>query len=395
MSARYTAFIPVRGGSKSIPLKNIKPMAGKPLVQWVIEAAQGCDAIERIVVSTDDERIEAIVNDLPGRPVEIHRRSRESATDTAPSEQPLIEYAEHHPEASNLILIQATSPLLRSHDLHRGIERFEIRGHDSLLSVVRQKRFIWQETDGWAVPLNYSVADRPRRQEFDGLLVENGAFYITSRDSLLRSGCRLSGRIGLVEMPEETVHELDEPTDWIVVEGLLVARERALGSDAMHRARARRIKAVLTDCDGVLTDGGMYYSESGDELKRFSARDGMGFELLRDAGILTGIVTSESVELVRRRAAKLRLDEVHVGARDKLAVVEEICARRELSLDEVAYVGDDLFDVPVLEKVGLACTVSDGMACAREAAHVITNAAGGRGALREVAEMVVSARNRS
>lgn len=395
MNERYTAFIPVRGGSKSIPLKNIRPMAGKPLVQWVIEAAQGCEAIERIVISTDDERIEAVVRELPGRAVEVHRRSPDSATDTAPSEQPLIEYAEKHPEASRLILIQATSPLLTSHDLREGIGRYEVRGHDSLLSVVRQKRFIWQESDGWAVPLNYSVADRPRRQEFNGLLVENGAFYITSRDSLLRSGCRLSGRIGLVEMPEASYYELDEPSDWAVVEALLAAREDARTSQSHVRARLSKIKAVLTDCDGVLTDGGMYYSESGDELKRFSARDGMGFELLRDADIVTGIVTSESVQLVRSRAAKLRLDEVHLGARDKLAVVQEICKRRSLSLDEVAYVGDDLLDVPVLKAVGLACSVSDAMACAREAAHVVTLAAGGRGAFREVAEMVVSARNRS
>lgn len=395
MSERYTAFIPVRGGSKSIPLKNIRPIAGKPLVQWVIEAAKGCAAIERIVVSTDDERIEAVVANLADCPVELHRRSSDSATDTAPSEQPLIEYAEKNPSACNLILMQATSPLLTSHDLHEGIGRFEIRGHDSLLSVVRQKRFIWQESDGWAVPLNYSVADRPRRQEFGGLLVENGAFYITRRESLLRSGCRLSGRIGLVEMPEETYYELDEPADWAVVEALLIARERALTPGVDLDARLRRIKAVLTDCDGVLTDGGMYYSESGDELKRFSARDGMGFELLRDAGIVTGIVTSESVKLVGARAAKLQLDEVHLGARDKLAVVEEICSRRSLSLDQVAYVGDDLLDVPVLEAVGLACSVSDGMACARDVAHVVTHAPGGRGAFREIAEMVVSARSRT
>ena len=222
--------------------------------------------------------------------------------------------------------------------------------------------------------------------------MENGAFYITSRAGLLESGCRLSGRIGLVEMDEQSYFEIDEPADWAIVEGLLAKRTAAQPGHEPTTAGLARIKALFTDCDGVMTDGGMYYAESGDELKKFQTRDGVGFAMLRREGLVVGIITSESVDLVRRRAVKLQLDEVHVGAEDKMGVITNMCAKYGIGLDEIAYIGDDVMDVQVIKAVGFGCCVSDGMAEAREAATYVTRAAGGEGAVREVAELILAAR---
>jgi CMP-N-acetylneuraminic acid synthetase len=227
MGARYTAFIPVRAGSKSIPLKNIKKMAGRPLVHWALKAADECDRIRRIVVSTDSPVIENVVAAFGSPKVEIHHRSAESATDTASTEQVMLEYAGASDDFDALVLIQATSPLLSSDDLQRGIDLFEAGRYDSVLSVVRQKRFVWEADGDVAVPVNYDFTRRPRRQEFGGILVENGAFYVTSRTALLGSECRLSGRIGLVEMDEASYFEIDEPSDWAIVEGLLARVSRS------------------------------------------------------------------------------------------------------------------------------------------------------------------------
>jgi len=224
MRARYTAFIPARAGSKSIPLKNIKEMAGRPLVQWAIGAADGCALIDRIVVSTDSPLIEAAAAAFGSSKLEVHHRSPESATDTASTESVVLEYARAHDDFDALVLIQATSPLTDTGDLERGIRLFEDGGYDSVLSVVRQKRFVWEEDGDVAVPVNYDFRCRPRRQEFDGILIENGAFYVTSRAALLASECRLSGRIGLVEMDEASYFEIDEPADWAIVEGLLARK---------------------------------------------------------------------------------------------------------------------------------------------------------------------------
>lgn len=113
----------------------------------------------------------------------------------------------------------------------------------------------------------------------------------------------------------------------------------------------KNIKIFITDCDGCLTDGGMYYDELGNELKKFNSKDGMGFEILRKNNILTGIITGENTNIVKRRAEKLKIDELHQGIKNKLNVLEELIKKYNFSYDEVAYVGDDINDIPVIEKV--------------------------------------------
>jgi 3-deoxy-D-manno-octulosonate 8-phosphate phosphatase (KDO 8-P phosphatase) len=149
-------------------------------------------------------------------------------------------------------------------------------------------------------------------------------------------------------------------------------------------AKARRIKLVLTDCDGVLTDGGVYYGESGEVLKRFNIRDGMGVERLRAVGVETGIVTGERSPSVSKRAEKLKITELHLGIKDKAPLLGEILA------EQVAFIGDDTNDVGILGLVGLAACPGDATIFAREAADYRCRAHGGQGAFRELAELIIS-----
>ena len=392
---KYVAFIPVRGGSKSIPLKNIRKINGRPLVYWALDAAVNCPQINRVYLCTDSKRIrekveEYILLNNCGEKLRCIDRPAETATDTASTESAMLYFGNAFSEFEHIILIQATSPLLRAEQLSEAIAEYERGNFDSMLSVVRQKRFVWQrEADSYA-PVNYDFTNRPRRQEFNGFLVENGAFYINSRTGLLRDQCRLSGRVGAYEMDEEAYYEIDEPSDWIVIEHLLERRQHAC---ATHQERARNIKMVLTDCDGVLTDGGMYYSEQGDESKKFNTRDGMGVQRLRENGILYGIITGEDSALVRRRAQKIHANECFTGVKDKSAVLSEICDKYGLHEAEIAYIGDDLNDLQVLCRVGLPCTVSDACDEIRRAAVYITSACGGNGALREVVELILKSKH--
>lgn len=213
------AFIPVRGGSKSIPLKNIKKFCDMPLVYWTAKAANDCPQISEVYISTDSEKISETVKSFQLEKIKIVGRSEETAKDSASTESAMLEFAENF-LFDNIILIQATSPLLETSDLSGGLEKFFKGNYDSLLSAVRQKRFIWLENDGSAVAQNYNPQNRPRRQDWEGYFVENGAFYITSREKFLQSKCRISGRIGLYEMAEETYFEIDEPSDWLIMENL-------------------------------------------------------------------------------------------------------------------------------------------------------------------------------
>ena len=213
------ALIPLRGGSKSIPQKNIKEIAGKPLCAWVLEAAVNAKLIDEVYVSTDSKDIKAAVKKLDLE-VTVINRPPELATDEASTES-VIKHFMTHVSFDKLVTIQATSPLLTNKNLDRALEFFESDKLDSMLSAVRIKRFFWTE-DG--VPLNYDPMKRPRRQDCSGVMMENGAFYVTERRILEASGCRLGGRIGVFEMPEQTSVEVDEPGDWKIVKRLLEVR---------------------------------------------------------------------------------------------------------------------------------------------------------------------------
>ncbi len=378
------AFIPVRGGSKSIPLKNIRPFHGKPLVYWTIKAAQECEGIDRIYIATDSEQIKNCVSQFSFSKAEVIGRSTESATDTASTESAMLEFASGH-DFDTIVLIQATSPLLTGEDLDQGLAVYNGTDADSVLSVVRQKRFCWGQSEDQNVrPLNYDHRNRPRRQEFEGYLVENGAFYITGRESLLRSECRISGKIRAVEMCEDTYYEIDEPEDWVIMEALMRRREMKMRNDIPD------IKMFLTDCDGCLTDGGMYYTESGDEFKKFNTRDGMALEQLRKRGIVTGIITGESCSLVKRRAEKLQLNICESGIRDKLACIKSLCRDYQISLSNVLYIGDDLNDLEAVAAVGYGCCPGDACAAVRAAADYIADRRGGEGVIREIAERILA-----
>jgi 3-deoxy-D-manno-octulosonate 8-phosphate phosphatase (KDO 8-P phosphatase) len=161
-------------------------------------------------------------------------------------------------------------------------------------------------------------------------------------------------------------------------------------SENQLSASAARIKLLLTDVDGVLTDNGVYYSENGEVMKRFSIRDGMGVERLRNlAGIDTGIITGELSPSVARRAEKLQIQELHLGVKDKLGRVLEIMQRLRLQWEDVAYIGDDVNDLEVMEKAGVTACPADAMPQVSSIVDYHCEAKGGYGAFREFAEWLI------
>ena len=143
------------------------------------------------------------------------------------------------------------------------------------------------------------------------------------------------------------------------------------------------------DVDGVLTDGGMYYSENGEVMKKFNTRDGMGIELLRKNGIIPAIITQEESKVVLKRAEKLKVEEVYIGIKDKLQVIGDLMVKYKLSLDEVAYIGDDINDLAVLKKVGLSFAPSDAIPEVKEVVHHALSRRGGEGAVREAIDFIL------
>jgi CMP-N-acetylneuraminic acid synthetase len=215
---KIIAFIPIRGGSKRIPLKNITNLNGKPLAWWALQAACKCDMIDEVIVATDSDDI---VNGLGFiRNSKINLITVPIMDDQCMQEQVMIEYAKEN-TFNHIVLLQVTSPLTTGCDLTGGINLYLSNGCDSVVSVCRQHRFLWGRTKKNAYPLNYVPTNRPREQDWDGMLVENGAFFITSKAALLESRCRTSGNVSLYEMSEDTYFQVDTFDDLDIIEKLM------------------------------------------------------------------------------------------------------------------------------------------------------------------------------
>ncbi len=158
--------------------------------------------------------------------------------------------------------------------------------------------------------------------------------------------------------------------------------------------RARRIKLLLMDCDGVLTDGRVELLENGDEQKTFHTRDGQGISLFHRAGLKTGIISGRTSSAVERRAQDLEMAYVRQYVKDKVKVLDEILALANVSLHECAYIGDDLADIPVMDRVELSFAVADAAAETKQAAHFVTEQKGGHGAVRAVTDLILKAQGR-
>ncbi len=214
------AFIPVRGGSKSIPLKNIKILSGKPLVYWTALAANNAKCIDKVIIATDSIEIKNAVKNFNLQKVAIYDRNPQNAQDTSSTESVMLEYINvaNLQDDEKLFLIQATSPLLKSKHIDEMYKKFLDDKTDSALSCVRTKRFFWTKE---GTTINYDYKNRPRRQEFEGLFMENGACYINSVKNIMQDKNRLSGKISIYEMPEYTSVEIDEPDDFMLIEKLM------------------------------------------------------------------------------------------------------------------------------------------------------------------------------
>lgn len=158
--------------------------------------------------------------------------------------------------------------------------------------------------------------------------------------------------------------------------------------------KSRAIQMLVMDVDGTLTDGAMYYGPQGDALKRFATRDGMGLQLLRNAGFQTGIITSENSPIVTERAKKLQIHHVELGSRNKPRSLQLILEKTGLTANAIAYIGDDVNDIHVMEQVGLCACPNDAVEAVKNIAHYICIAAGGNGAVREFCELLLHAQGK-
>ncbi|MGB5666427.1 MAG: acylneuraminate cytidylyltransferase [Maribacter sp.] len=375
-------FIPLRKNSKGIPNKNKKKLLGRPLFTWVLTEAIFSN-LDKVFVFTDDEEIIDYVNlHYKWSPkVSCIKRSAENASDTSSTEAAIMEFSNKVNTSFDVFcLLQATSPLTKRNDINKALEKLENKGLDAVLSVVNTHRFIWTK-DGKS--LNYDYKNRPRRQDFEGLLMENGAVYCTTKKALLQSENRLSGKIGTIEMSEDTLVEIDSETDWQVVEQLLVSSFKTNKSK-------QRINYLVLDVDGVFTDGSVTFNKDGEFSKSFDMRDGMGLEILREYNVKVMVMTSENSEVVKQRMKKLKIGDVFLGIKDKYSFLENICNERKISPKEIAYIGDDVNDLSNILRAGWSFCPANATKPIKFHADIVLSNKSRYGAIREATEFIIN-----
>ena len=383
------AFIPARCGSESIPFKNIKIICGKPLIYWSLLALNKSMTIDQIYVATDCDEIKDTVIDFNFDNVQIFDRSSTNASNTASTESVILEFLDNNIFSGEdlFVLVQVTTPFTSSDNFDNAINTIKSSNKiDSILSCVETTRFFWTKN---GKPINYDYNSRPRRQDFEGILMENGAFYINTVANIKKYKNRLSGNIHPYLMPEYSAVEADEEDDWLMLEKLMYKY-------IVEKLPIKPVQLFATDVDGVLTDAGMYYDNKGNELKKFNTHDGMSFKLLREKGIKSAIITSEETNIVENRSKKLNVDYLYqsVSGKNKLDVIKEICIKENIHLSEVAYIGDDINDLEALSVVGLAACPSNATQSIKNIENIIhLKKSGGEGAVREFVEIIIANQN--
>lgn len=394
---RVLGLIPARGGSKGLPRKNVLDLAGKPLIAHSIEAGLAVDAIDRVMVSTDDDEIAEVARHH-GAEVPFVRPAALAEDDTPdlPVFQHALEWLARHDDHPELVVhLRPTTPLRRPGDVARAIELLDRTPEaDSVRSVAEPLEHpykMWRISDGgWARPLLDAEVDEPYNQPRQLLPTtwwHTGAIDVIRRSTILEQGS-MSGR-NILPLVVENLGPVDIDTaanldfvEWMIRTGRVPwSTERPLFG-AVPPPRL-----LVLDFDGVMTDNRVVVTEDGREASSFDRGDGMGIRLLREAGGEVVVLSTEENPIVSTRCAKLGIA-CRQGLLDKRTALEKWLAELSIRPEEIVYVGNDVNDLGCLELAGTAVAVADAHPEVIAAADLVLTRPGGGGAVREICDVL-------
>lgn len=382
-------IIPARGGSKRLPGKNLLPLAGKPLIAHSIEQAKAAKRVSRVIVSTDDPEIEKTAKDYGA---EVIRRPPGISDDHATSESAirhvLDEVEKKMPLPDLILFLQCTSPIREPHDIDRAIETLIREEADSLLSVTRNERYLWHQVEGRWTSLNYNFKKRWRDQDFPVQVRENGSLYVFKPEILKRENNRLGGKIAVYEMDYWSSFQIDTPEQGELCQWIL---EKGKGRSHLQSLPLQPA-LLVSDFDGVMTDNRVGVTQEGNEFVLCNRVDGWGLTLLKQQNFPVVVLSTEKNPVVAARCKKLGL-ECYQGFQNKLGILKEILAQRQISAKDVIYIGNDTNDLECLQHVGCGVAVADSHPQVIQQAQIILSSKGGEGAVREICELILAKLN--
>jgi YrbI family 3-deoxy-D-manno-octulosonate 8-phosphate phosphatase len=376
------AIVPARGGSKGIPGKNLQVIGSRSLLVRTVEAASGADHVDEVVVSTDDAAIAVAAIAAGAKVVE---RPPELAEDTSTSESALLHAAGHLNLADDdvIVFLQCTSPFTSGADIDQLVDPVVEGRADATFTAVPFHGFVWRVEDGGAVGANHDAATRPRRQDRPAQWLETGAGYAFRLGPFRAAGHRFHGRTLPVQVTRAGSIEIDEPGD--------LATARMLAPLVDPLPRLPRPGLLVLDFDGVFTDNRVLVDETGREAVWAHRGDGHGLaRLARELPIV--VLSTEVNPVVTRRCEKLGLAVEQGLGEEKQEALERLAERRGVPLSDVMFVGNDVNDLGCMRIVGVAVAVADAAPEVLAVADHVLHRTGGNGALRELSDILLQAR---
>lgn len=382
---RTIAVVPARGGSERIPRKNLLSIRGRPLLLHTLEQALRADAVDAVLVSTEDEEVAEIAR-AAGTGVVM--RPRELASAAATTESVLLHVLDHWRETEGTdpdlaILLQCTSPVRKRRDIDQAVAQLVRSDSDSLFSACPDPGLFWTLDENKPTPLNYDPRNRKREQEMAPQYRENGSIYVFKPSILRTTGSRLGGRIAIYEMDPLSSFQVDSGGDAELIEWVLSRRP----ADAGDADWPDQLGLIVFDFDGVMTDNTVTVSSDGSEAVRCDRGDGWGIRKLRERHIAMVVLSTEQDPVVRRRCEKLKLESIQ-GLDNKEAALRKLLTERQIPPESVAYIGNDVNDLGCLRLVGLPVAVGDAHPDVIRTSSIVLSRPGGAGAVREFCDLV-------
>jgi YrbI family 3-deoxy-D-manno-octulosonate 8-phosphate phosphatase len=377
---RCAALIPARGGSKGIPLKNLRKIAGVRLLVRSIQAAQACELISDVFVSTDCPELSHVATRAGAK---VILRPEAISTDQASSESAihhaLLEIQKIGDLHDCIAFLQCTSPFTTSDEIRDVLTPIISGKADSAFLAKRAHGFLWQESEGGSYHgVNHNhLLTRVRRQDLAPEFIETGAIYGFRANDFLNLKNRFIGKIVAIE--GRSIH-----ADIDTFEDLMEAQRACVqlsGATVSHFIP----KALITDFDGVHTNGKVNIAQDGSESVVCNRRDGMGIEAAKKKGLQVLILSKEKNPVVEARAQKLGVECIH-GCDDKLTILSKWLKSKDLHWDDIAYVGDDVNDLDCLQLAGLSICPADAVTIVKDHSDIQLKTRGGEGCVREIIE---------
>jgi len=386
------AVIPARGGSKGIPNKNIRILAGKPLIAHSIEQALRSKFINKVIVSTDSPEI-SVISEQYG--AEVIRRPDEISGDNASSEIALLHVLNTLKQKDNyqpdiLVFLQCTSPLTIAEDIDGTITTLISENADTALSVAPFHYYLWRiEEDARgktnAIGINHNKQVRPLRQEREPQYIETGAVYVMRTQGFLQTQHRFFGKTSLYVMPYSRRLEIDDPVDLKTAEVLIQDRRKTL---LIKEKLPHPVHALVMDFDGVFTDNRVIVLQDGREAVLCDRSDGWGIAQLKKLNIPIMVLSTETNQVVRVRSEKLGITYLQ-GLDNKWKTLQVWLGERNYDPQHVVYLGNDVNDLECIQNVGCSVAVADAHPIIINFANIILNNPGGQGAIRELCDLII------